>query len=54
MKRLKGTNYFLWFKIMKSRKMKPKNILKKDGIKSKVSGIKNLKLSSKVREIDIQ
>ena len=37
-----------------NRKMKPKNILKKDGIKSKVSGIKNLKLSSKVREIDIQ
>ena len=45
---------FFGFKIMKSRKMKPKNILKKDGIKSKVSGIKNLKLSSKVREIDIQ
>ena len=41
-------------KIMKNKKIKPKNILKKAGIKIKASGIKNLKFSSNVKEKDIQ
>ena len=41
---------FFCLKIMKNKKIKPKNILKKVGIKSKVSGIKNLKFSSNVKE----
>ena len=45
---------FFGFKIMKNKKIKPKNILKKVGIKSKVSGIKNLKFSSNVKEKEIQ
>ena len=45
---------FFGFKIMKNKKIKPKNILKNVGIKSKVSGIKNLKFSSNVKEKEIQ
>tara|TARA_B100001939_G_scaffold345950_1_gene363662 strand:+ start:508 stop:777 length:270 start_codon:yes stop_codon:yes gene_type:complete len=45
---------FFGFKIMKIKKIEPKNILKKVGIKSKVSGIKNLKFSSNVKEKEIQ
>ena len=45
---------FFGFKIMKNKKIKPKNILKKAGIKSKVNGIKNLKFSSNVKEKEIQ
>ena len=45
---------FFGLKIMKNKKAKPKNILKKAGIKSKVNGIKNLKFSSNVKEKEIQ
>tara|TARA_B100000212_G_scaffold131345_1_gene98434 strand:- start:486 stop:755 length:270 start_codon:yes stop_codon:yes gene_type:complete len=45
---------FFDLKIMNNKKIKPKNILKKAGIKSKVSGIKNLKFSSNVKEKEIQ
>ena len=45
---------FFDLKIMNNKKIKPKNILKKAGIKNKVSGIKNLKFSSNVKEKEIQ
>ena len=45
---------FFGLKIMKNKKAKPKNILKKAGIKSKVNGIKNLKFSSNVKEKELQ
>ena len=45
---------FFDLKIIKNKKIKPKNILKKAGIKSKVSGIKNSKFSSNVKEKEIQ
>ncbi len=45
---------FFDLKIIKNKKIKPKNILRKAGIKSKVSGIKNWKFSSNVKEKEIQ
>ena len=45
---------FFGLKIMKNKKIKPKNILSKAGNKIKVSGIKNLKFSSNVKEKEIQ
>ena len=45
---------FFDLKIMNNKKIKPKNILKKAGIKSTVNGIKNLKFSSNVKEKEIQ
>ncbi len=45
---------FFDLKIMNNKKIKPKNILKNAGINSKVSGIKNLKFSSNVKEKEIQ
>ena len=45
---------FFGFKIINKYEIKPKNILKKAGIKNIVIGIKNLKFSSNVKEIEIQ
>ena len=45
---------FFGFKIIKKYEVKPKNILKKAGIKNIEIGIKNLKFSSNVKEIEIQ
>ena len=39
---------------MKKKNIKPKNILKNAGIINKAKGIKNLKFSSNVKEIEIQ
>ena len=45
---------FFGFKIINKYEIKSKNILKKAGIKNIVIGIKNLKFSSNVKEIEIQ
>ena len=45
---------FFDLKTIKKYEVNPKNILKKAGIKNIVIGIKNLKFSSKVKEIEIQ
>ena len=45
---------FFDFKTIKKYEANPKNILKKAGIKNIVIGIKNLKFSSNVKEIEIQ
>ena len=45
---------FFDFKTIKKYETNPKNIPKKAGIKKIVIGIKNLKFSSNVKEIEIQ
>jgi hypothetical protein len=44
----------LGFRTTKKKKISPKKILKKAGIKKKARGIKNLKFSSNVKEMEIQ
>ena len=46
--------FFFGFKIINKKETKPQNNAKKAGIKTTVKGIKNLKLSSKVKDIEIQ